>query len=53
MSLFAIATEYNGPPEAAHGYSDDERYDMIGYSAAVQPKLDLSDQLQHCSVAST
>ena len=56
MCFIAIATNYNGPLEAAHAHNDDDRYDrydMVLCVAAGQPKLDLSDQLRRCSVAST
>ena len=46
LSLYSIATDYNGPLEAAHALIiDDDRYDMVGRGAAGQPTLDLSDQL--------
>ena len=46
MCLYSIATDYNGPLEAAHAFIiDDDRYDMVGRGAAGQPTLDLSDQL--------
>ena len=53
MCLYSIATEYNGPLEAAHAQIDDDRYDMVECGAAGKPTLDLSDQLQSCSIAST
>ena len=54
MCLYNIATEYNGPLEAAHAQIDDDRYDMVGEcGAAGKPTLDLSDQLRGCSIAST
>ena len=52
MCLYPIAAEYNGPLEAAHCYSDDDRYDLVECSAAGQPTLDLSDRLRYCSIAS-
>ena len=53
MCLYAIATEYNGPLEAAHArIHDDDRYDLVECGAAGQPTLDLSDQLRDCSIAS-
>ncbi len=33
--------------------SDDDRYDLDGWSGAGQPTLDLSDQLRDCSIACT
>ncbi len=48
MCLYSIATEYNGPLEAAHAQIDDDRYDMVECGAAGKPTVDLSDQL-HCS----
>ena len=53
MSLYSIATEYNGPLEAAHDHGDDDRCDMVECGAAGQLKLDLSEQLRGCSIAST
>ncbi len=53
MSFYSIAAKYNGPLEAAHALIDDDRYDMGLCGAAGQPKLDLSDQLRLCSIAST
>ena len=49
----SIATKYIWLLEVAHVHTDDDRYDMVECSAAGQPKLDLSDQLRSCSVAST
>ena len=47
MWLYSIATEYNGPLEAAHAQIDDDRYDMIECGASdkpiLDPWLDLSD----------
>ncbi len=34
MCLYSIATEYNGPLEAAHAQIDDDRYDMVECGAA-------------------
>ncbi len=53
MCLYSIAIEYNGPLEAAHAHIDDDRYDMVECGAAGKPTLDLSDQLQGCSIAPT
>ncbi len=53
MCLYSIATEYYGALEAAHAHSDDNKYDMVQCGAAGEPTLDLSDQLQGCSIAST
>ena len=53
MCLYSIATEYNGPLEAAHAQNDDDRYNMVECGAAGKPTLDLSDQLRGCSIAST
>ncbi len=39
--------------DADHDDDGDERYDMVLCVAAGQPKLDLSDQLRRCRVAST
>ncbi len=52
MCLHSIATEHNGTQKAAHANIDDDRYDMDEYGAAGQPRLDLSDQLRGCSIAS-
>ncbi len=46
ISLYHIATEYNGQLQAAHAQIDNDRYDMAECGAAGQPTLDLSDQLQ-------
>ncbi len=51
MCLYSIATEYYGALEAAHAHNDDNRYDMVECGAAGKPILDLSDQLQGCSIA--
>ena len=51
MCLYSIATEYNGPLEAAHAQIDDDRYDIVECGAAGKPTLDLSDQLRGCSIA--
>ena len=48
MSLYSIATEYNGPLEAAHAHGDDDRCDLAECGAAGQLKLDLSEQLRGC-----
>ncbi len=50
MSLYSIATEYNGPLEAAHGHTDNKGYDKLNCYAASQPSpsLDLSGQLLGC-----
>ena len=55
MCLLSITAEYNGPLEAAHGQIDDDRHDMVECGAAGQLTLtlDVSDQLRHCSIAST
>ena len=52
MCLFSIATEYNGPLEAAHAQIGDDRYDVVVCGKCGQPTLDLSDQLRGCSIAS-
>ena len=52
MSLYSIATKYNGPLEAAHACFDDDRCDMDVCGAAGQFQLDLSDQPRGCSIAS-
>ena len=53
MCLYTITAEYNGPLEAAHDQIDDDNDEMVIFSAAGQLKLDLSDQLRGCSIAST
>ncbi len=53
MCLYSIDTEYNGALEAAHAQIDDDRYDMVECGAVGKPTLDLSDQLQGCSIAPT
>ncbi len=40
MCLYTIATEYNGPLEAAHAHSDDDRYDIAGCGAIGQLQLE-------------
>ena len=45
MSLSSINAGYNGPLEAAHAHTDDDRYDLVGCGAAGQLTFDLSDQL--------
>ena len=35
--LYCIATEYNAPLEAAHCYSDDDRYDLAQSGQPGQP----------------
>ena len=54
MCLYSIATEYNGPLEAAHAQIDDDRCDMVECATAghLAPNLDLSYQLRGCSIAS-
>ena len=42
----AIITKYVGPLATVHAHIDDDRQNMAECSAAGQPKLDLSDQLQ-------
>ena len=51
MSLFTIATDYNGPLEAAQARIHDDRYDLVQRGAAGQLQLGLSDQLRGCSIA--
>ncbi len=41
MCLYSIATEYNGPLEAAHAHIDNDRYDIVECGAAGQPTLEL------------
>ena len=53
MSLYSIATEYNGLLEATHAHIDDDRYDTDDRSAADKLKLGLSDQLRGCSIKNT
>ena len=53
MCLHCITAEYNGSLEAAHAHIDDDRYDMVECGAAGQLRLDLSDQLRACGIAST
>ncbi len=53
FSFPSIATEYNGPLEAAYAHIDDDRYDMVECGSAGQPKSDISDQLRRCSIPST
>ncbi len=55
MCFYSINTRYNGSLEVAHAHIDDDRYDMVECGAASQLKLklDLSDQPQDRSIAST
>ena len=53
MCLYTITAGYIKPLEAAHARNGDDRYDLVGSGAAGKPSLDLTDQLQHCSIAST
>ncbi len=53
MYFTTKANNYNGPLEAAHAHMDDDRYDMVECGAAGKPALDLSNQLQGCSIAPT
>ena len=53
ISFIPIAARYNGPLEAAHARIHDDWVDTLQFDAAGQPALDLSDQLQGCSIAST
>ena len=52
MCLYTIAAKYNGPLDAVHAHSNDDRYDLVQSGIAGQPTLDLSDQLRGCSIAS-
>ncbi len=45
MSLYGIATDSNGPLEAAYAHNDDARYDTAKCGAAGQLAMDLSNQL--------
>ena len=45
MSLYSIATEYNGPSEASHAHIDFDSYDTGECGVAGQLRLDLLDQL--------
>ncbi len=53
MPFYIILTEFNVPLEAAHALINDDRYDMDECGAGGQLKLDLSDQLRVCRIAST
>ena len=53
MSLYSIATKYNGQLAAAQSHIDDGRDDMVEFCAAGQLKLDLTDQLRRRSITST
>ncbi len=53
MSFYIIAAKYNGSLEPAHAFIDDDIYDMESWCAAGELKMDLSDQLWVCSIAST
>ncbi len=51
MCFIAIATNYNGPLEAAHEHIDDDRDDMVQCGAAGQLKVNLSYKLRRCTIA--
>ncbi len=54
MCFYSITVVYNDPLQAAHApHIDDDRYDMVEFGVVGQPRLDLSDQLQACGIAST
>ncbi len=53
MCLYTIATEYNGPLEAAHAHSGDDRYDIAGCGAIGRLQLDLQVQLDGRSITYT
>ncbi len=53
MYLYSIATEYNGPLEAAHAQIDDDRYNIVKCGDAGKPTLDLSNQLRGCNIDPT
>ncbi len=53
MSFYSIAAKYNGPLEPAHAHIDDDRYDMDSWYAACELRMDLSNQLLVCCIAST
>ena len=53
MSLFGITADYNGPLEAGHASTDDDKCEFVERSTARWPTLDLSDQLRECSIAFT
>ena len=53
MCLYSITIEYNELLQATHVHIDDDRYYMVECGAAGKPTLDLSDQLQGCSIAPT
>ncbi len=53
MCFCGITGEHNNPLEAAHAHIDDDRYDMVEFGDAGQPRLDLSDRLRAYGIAST
>ncbi len=53
MCLSSIAVKCIDPLKAAHAHIDDDRYDMVEFGAAGQLRLDLSNQLRACGIAST
>ncbi len=53
MCFYAIATNNNGPLEAAHALIDDDRYDIAGCGAIGRLQLDLQVQLHGRSITST
>ena len=53
MSLYSVATKYNGSLEATHALSAHDTYDVVECGVAGRFKFDLLDQLRRCSIAST
>ncbi len=51
--FYSIAAKYNRPLIATHAFIDDDRLYMDSWCAAGALKMDLSDQLRVCSIAST
>ncbi len=54
MCFFYIAVQYNDPVEAVQSHHIIvDRYEMVEFGDACQPRLDLSDQKRACGIAST
>ncbi len=52
MCLYTIVAKHARPLEAAHAHFDDDGFDMVECGDSGHLKLDLSDQLRVCSIAS-
>ncbi len=52
MCLYTIVAKHAKLLETAHAHFDDDRFDMVECGDSGHLKLDLSDQLRVCSIAS-